>query len=321
MPISESDISILIPTYRYRDKVVRAVDSALASGAEEIIVVDDCSSDGTMELLASYDDPRLRVYENVRNLGLWENHLEALGHATKPWTKFIQADDYLLPGGLAVYAAAVDPGVSVVWGCPIVIDEDTGQTWQFHSLREKRRLSGPNTLDLCLCIGWVLGSPSHMMLRTDAISRDPAAWVTDISSDLVVGSIATTYGDVVLIPPGAIGQGAHARQDAITQGARRTLRRMAASSAYLRAHPRPELQRFATLWAALNRPFALRIAARGLLSRQLAPHEAVRLVMYNFAQSAGIKDDWRAMLRQAQSIRRISREPHDLDRQVAEIVV
>jgi hypothetical protein len=39
--IPQADISIIIPTYRYRDKVVRAVLSALASGAGEIIVVDD----------------------------------------------------------------------------------------------------------------------------------------------------------------------------------------------------------------------------------------------------------------------------------------
>lgn len=38
MPIPESDISILIPTYKYRDKVVRAVESALASGAGEVAI-------------------------------------------------------------------------------------------------------------------------------------------------------------------------------------------------------------------------------------------------------------------------------------------
>lgn len=320
MPISEKEISILIPTYRYRDKVGRAVESAIASGAGEIVVTDDHSCDGTMELLAGYKDPRLRVYENPINLGLWENHLAALRHATLPWIKFIQADDYLLPGGLAAYAAAADFGIAVVWGCPIVTDDDTGETRQYHTFNQARRLSGPETLELCLQVGWLLGSPSHMMLRADAITRDTNAWMTEISADLVIGSIATTFGDVALLPPGAIGQGAHARQDAMTQGKRRGLHRMVASTAYLRASQNPELQRFATLWAALNRKMALRIAMSGALSRQIPPGEALRLVLRNFALSIGVKSGWRAQLRIARMVRHHSREPHDLDRLISEMI-
>lgn len=318
MAISETDISIIIPTYRYRDKIARAVESAIESRAGEIIVVDDHSRDGTMELLAGYKDPRLRVYENDRNIGLWENHLAALGHATKPWIKFIQADDYLLHGGLAAYAHGAGAGVAVVWGCPIVTDDTTGKTWQFHSLRQTRRLSGPKTLELCLQVGWLLGSPSHVMLRADAITRDPVAWATEISSDFVVGSLATTHGDVVLLPPGAIGQGAHAKQDALTQGTRRGLRRMVASTSYLYEQSDPELQRFAALWSALNRKMAMRVAVVGVLRRQITLVEAARLVLQNMAMSNGIKSEWRALLNVARSVRRISRDPHDLDRLIVE---
>lgn len=311
MPISESDISILIPTYRYRDKVARAVESALASGAGEIVLTDDRSGDGTMELLAGYDDPRLRVYENARNLGLWENHLEALGHATKRWIKFIQADDYLLPGGLATYAAAVEPGVSVVWSCAVVKDDETGVTWQFHDLAAPRRIAGETLLELCLHMGWLLGSPSHMMLHTDAITRDPAAWDTGISADVVMGSVAAAQGDVVLLPPGAIGQGAHARQDAKTQGHRRGLQRMVATSAYLQARPEPLLLRFGTLLAAVNQPRAQRTALSGTLRGHIPLPEAVWLALrYRaLARNAGME---RAVVKAARDYRRAAQVPLDL---------
>lgn len=311
MPIPESDISILIPTYRYRDKVARALESALASGAGEIIVTDDRSGDGTMELLAQYDDPRLRVYENARNLGLWENHLETLGHATRPWIKFIQADDYLLPGGLAAYAEVAEADVTVVWSCAVVKDDQTGTVMKYNDLDTPRRLDGETLLDACIYMGWLLGSPSHMMVRADAIERDPAAWDIGISADVVLGTAAAARGAVVLLPPGAIGQGAHPRQDAKTQGQRRGLQRLVATAAYLKARPEPALRRFSTLWAAMNMPMAMRTAVSGTLRGSIPPLEAIRLVAHNrsLARDAGAE---RALLDAARAWRRSARTPQDV---------
>ena len=311
MPIAEADISILIPTYRYRDKVIRAVESALASGAGEIVVVDDCSKDGTVEALAAYTDPRLRVHENARNIGLWENHLKALGHASKPWIKFIQADDYLLPGGLAAYAEAADRDVTVVWSCAVVRDEETGAVMQYQDLDAPRRLDGEALLEACVYMGWILGSPSHMMVRADAIDRDPMAWDSEISADVVLGAVAAAQGAVALLPPGAIGQGAHSRQDAKTQGWRRGLRRMVATAAYLRARPEPALVRFAAIWAAMNRPMALRTAVSGVLRGGIPPVEGLRLVLQNraLAREAGSE---RALVQAARAYRRGARSPQDV---------
>lgn len=314
MPISESDISILIPTFRYRDKVGRAVESALASGASEIVVTDDRSGDGTMELLTGYDDPRLRVFENPTNLGLWENHLAALRHATRPWIKFIQADDYLLPGGLTAYAAAAGSGVAVVFSCAVVKDDETGAVMQYHDLPAPRQLDGATLLDACLYVGWLLGSPSHIMVRADTVARDPAAWDTEISADVVIGAIAAAQGDVVLLPTGAIGQGSHPRQDAKTQGVRLGLRRMVATTAYLSARTEPLLQRFATLWAAMNRRTALRNALVGVLREHIPPTEAMRLMLryHALARGAQIAPADRALLQSARAYRRDARAPHDV---------
>lgn len=315
MPISESDISILIPTYRYRDKVGRAVESALASGAGQIVVTDDHSRDGTMEFLAGYDDPRLSVLENPANLGLWENHLAALGHATKPWIKFIQADDYLLPGGLAVYAAAADPDVSVVWSNPLVIDDATGATRNNHRVTTPWRLSGEDYLDLAIRSCWVLGSPSQMMLRADAVVHDPGAWITEVSADLIFGAMAARRGDVVLLPTGGVAHVEHACQDGNTQGTRRGLRRLAATVQYLLDQPDPALRRFGALWAAKNRRTTWRTAVAGALRRQIRPAEALQLVLRNEAQARGCVADARTqqLLQEGRHFQRHDRQPHDID--------
>ncbi|MEM9250437.1 MAG: glycosyltransferase family 2 protein [Pseudomonadota bacterium] len=309
--VPEREISVLIPTYRYADKVGRAVDSALASGAGEVIVVDDHSRDGTLDVLSSYRDTRLQVFENATNLGLWENHRAALCRATRPWIKFLQADDYLLPGGLAAFARAAAPGVSVVWGCALVRDDVTGATMQYHHLDRPHRLTGPEVLEASLAIGWLLGTPSHMMLRRDALPTDAAAWQAGVSADVIMGAVAAARGDVALLPSGAIGQGAHARQDAKTQGHARGLRRMVATSAYLAVRPEPVVQRFARLWAVMNRPVARRTALGGVLRGGLSWREAVALLAHNHALGRAVARD-RALLSGARAYRRATRAPLDL---------
>jgi hypothetical protein len=315
MSIPEDDISILIPTYRYRDKVVHAVESALASRAGEIIVIDDHSDDGTIEALAAYDDPRLKVIENPRTLGLWENHLAALGHATLEWIKFVQADDYLLPGGLAAYAAAADPDVSVVWSNPVVTDDTSGKTRCYHTVTKPWRLSGDDYLDLAIRSCWVLGSPSQMMLRSDAVVRDPAAWITEISADLIFGAMAARRGDVVLLPTGCIAHVEHEGQDSNTQGARRGLRRLVATVRYLRDQPDPALRRFGSFWAAQQRRTTWRTALAGFLRRGLGPVEALQLALHNEWHARGCTRGTqdRQLLREGRLFRRYDQQPHDID--------
>lgn len=317
MPIPESDISILIPTYKYRNKVVRALESALASRAGEIIVVDDRGRDGTMERLAAYSDPRLTIIENEHNLGLWENHLKALKLATKPWIKFIQADDYLLPGGLAKYAASADSGVTVVSGAPILKDDETGESWLTYILSHPLRLEWEAFESMCLRFGNFLGSPSYMLLRADAIERDPELWREQVSVDMVMGAIAVARGAVVVLPPGAIGHGAHSLQDAKTQRAPLGLARMANSLAYLRANPDAKLRRLANLWTVQNARPMLKTMARGLIFSEGRPARVVGPVWRMFADVS--MADWRAVrasrsaLKAAKSYRATAGQPFNLD--------
>lgn len=91
------EISVVIPTYNRSGLVPRAIQSILGqtSGAEEIIVVDDGSTDGSAALIArEYPQVRLLRQENkgvsaARNLGIKESR--------HPWIALLDSDDCWLP--------------------------------------------------------------------------------------------------------------------------------------------------------------------------------------------------------------------------------
>jgi glycosyltransferase involved in cell wall biosynthesis len=65
-------VSVVVSTYQGEDHICEALDSILTQTLEELelIVVDDGSTDSTPDILASYDDPRMRVLRNAENAGV-----------------------------------------------------------------------------------------------------------------------------------------------------------------------------------------------------------------------------------------------------------
>jgi glycosyltransferase involved in cell wall biosynthesis len=82
----------------------------------ELVVVDDCSSDTTPEILASVDDPRLVVCRNDSQLGLAGSLNRGLDRARGRWVARLDADDAMLQRRLELQLTQVrrTPGLAVV---------------------------------------------------------------------------------------------------------------------------------------------------------------------------------------------------------------
>ena len=77
-------VTVLMPTYNVAPYVREAIQSVLKQTYRdfELLVIDDCSSDETVEVVGSIDDPRIRIVQNEKNVGLAENLNRGLSHIT-----------------------------------------------------------------------------------------------------------------------------------------------------------------------------------------------------------------------------------------------
>ena len=120
-------VSVLIKAHEHAPYVRQCIDSVLdQSFADvEIVVTDDASTDGTAEILRGYDDPRIRLAVQPRNLGISATMNATVARARGRYLAILNSDDFALPGRLARQAAFLDanPDVSLVFGLPRVVDE------------------------------------------------------------------------------------------------------------------------------------------------------------------------------------------------------
>lgn len=105
-------VSVLVPVYNREQLVKRAIDSALRQTYEyvEIVVVDNCSTDGTWEVLQRYDSAHRNVHisRNSENIGAAKNWLRCLTLSQGDYIKLLFSDDWLSPTAVERLLAALE---------------------------------------------------------------------------------------------------------------------------------------------------------------------------------------------------------------------
>ncbi len=120
--------SIITASWNYGAFIETALRSVAGQGVAdyEHIVVDNCSTDATTEIVARFPNVRL-IREPDR--GQTDAINKGFRAATGDWLMWLNADDYLLPGALAQVGAfiAAHPEADVVYG-DAVFESDGGTT-------------------------------------------------------------------------------------------------------------------------------------------------------------------------------------------------
>lgn len=95
-------VSIIMPSYNTEQYIAKSIQSVRNQTYTnwELIIVDDCSTDNTDEVVASISDNRIRYLKNEKNSGAAVSRNRALREAKGRWIAFLDSDDLWMPDKL-----------------------------------------------------------------------------------------------------------------------------------------------------------------------------------------------------------------------------
>ena len=94
-------VSVIMPNYNGEKFLAETIESVLAQTYSnwELLITDDCSTDGSVALIRSFaeKDPRIKLFVQDENRGAAEARNRSLREANGKWIAFLDSDDLWLP--------------------------------------------------------------------------------------------------------------------------------------------------------------------------------------------------------------------------------
>ncbi len=162
-----STISVVLPAYNAERTILETIQSVQKQTFSdfEIIVINDGSTDRTLELLDTVEDPRLKVF-SYSNGGLPVARNRGISQSTGAFITFLDADDLWTPDKLELQLAALqqnpEAGVAYSWTCNM---DEKGEN--FHP---GHQVIFEGYVYSKLLLGNFIASGSNIMIRQKAIA-------------------------------------------------------------------------------------------------------------------------------------------------------
>src|SRR5215813_6292011 len=124
-------VSVIIPTHNRAESIRSAITSVLNQTFQdfEIIIIDDASEDQTREVIANFNDTRIKVIHNQVSKGAAGSRNIGIMHSNCEYIAFLDDDDEWLPEKLKIQVCLLDHSLpevgGICTGC-FVIDKTNG---------------------------------------------------------------------------------------------------------------------------------------------------------------------------------------------------
>lgn len=164
--MSTPRVSVLMPVYNGATFLSEAISDVLAQSFSnwELLVLDDGSTDDSVARASRFQDPRIRILRNGRNLGLVPTLNRGLAEAAGEWIARCDADDRWSPRKLSAQLALCDYDhrLALVGSDAILIDEKDSFRGRFRTSADHASICW----DLCF---------RNAFIHSSVLFRRPAA--------------------------------------------------------------------------------------------------------------------------------------------------
>jgi len=201
-------VSVLITVFNREEYLASAVESVLSQTLTdfELIIVDDCSKDRSLEIARSYKtDLRVKAFSNEHNLGQFPNRMRAAELARGRYVKYVDSDDVIYRHSLSAMVEALDAhpdaALALSHSSP---DDQQPYPWKLSPAEAWRKEF--------LGRGCLSAGPSAAILRRDALFEIGGFGHWGAINDIDLWYRMAARWPVVLLPPGLVWWRRHDKQ-------------------------------------------------------------------------------------------------------------
>ncbi len=185
-------ITVAMPVYNGAVYVHLAIQSVLDQTYSdfELLIVDNCSTDGTSDIVKTFSDPRIRLHINSTNLGMVGNWNRSVELATGEYIKFLSHDDLLdstcLEEQIAGFLDHKQENIGIVTCKKRVINESGKKVMPGLGLRGKSRLiSGRVAIRKSIRSARnIIGEPSVVLIKTKVLKASGVFELPEFTPDI-----------------------------------------------------------------------------------------------------------------------------------------
>lgn len=176
-------ISIITASYNYAQYIEETINSVISQSYQdwEMIIVDDGSSDNSVEIIKSFceKDSRIKLlqHEGGQNKGLKETVLLGLNNATGDWIAFLESDDVFSPENLSKKIEIIEkhPDVAVIFNRVKLLEENINKNPLVTNFEKKQaklsRLTYPRNMFYDFYINNMILTFSCIMVKADVLKN------------------------------------------------------------------------------------------------------------------------------------------------------
>jgi glycosyltransferase involved in cell wall biosynthesis len=191
-------ISVCTAAFQGERYIASQLQSILAqlSAGDEVIVVDDCSSDRTPDEVRALGDPRIRLLEHAANQGVMRSFEEALSRASGNVIFLSDQDDLWAPEKVSTVLQAFEanPDVTLVVTDAALIDNNGVRVGNsYYASRGKFNSGLLSNLIRCKFLGCTMAFRSVIIPKVL-----PFPGGDDVLHDIWIGTVNTLWGGKTL---------------------------------------------------------------------------------------------------------------------------
>ena len=159
-------VSVIMPAYNAEAFIDEAISSVLSQTMEdwELIVIDDCSSDGSYDIARKYSDQRICVLQNDANCGVAKTRNVGIARAKGKYIAFLDSDDVWYPEKLRSQLEKIEKENAQLCYCSYAIIDEYGNKAKSDYLVSEQTVFEDLLKENCI-------QCSSMLIRTDVVKR------------------------------------------------------------------------------------------------------------------------------------------------------